>query len=32
MTAYKLWDDNHKDLAAHWRGVFDQTARALERR
>jgi hypothetical protein len=32
MTAYKLWDDNHKDLAAHWKGVFDQVGRALERK
>ena len=24
LTSYKLWDDNHKELATHWKQIFDQ--------
>ena len=29
LTSYKTWDASHKDLAAHWKPIFDQAAAAL---
>ena len=30
LTAYKLWDANHKDEVAHWKPIFDKAAAALD--
>ena len=32
FTAYKLWDENHKDLADHWKPVFDEAGAQLDAR
>lgn len=30
ITAYQLWDKNHAESAAHWKGVFDKAAAELK--
>ena len=30
LTAYKLWDTNHREIADHWKPVFDKAAADLK--